>query len=484
MGTVFRARRVGEPHSGPLVAVKRVPVTGPPDLMVRLSREAKALAGLDHPNVVRILEVVPDGAGVAIVMEYLAGGSVADTLTRVGRLSPTEVARLAAEVADALGATHALGLVHCDVKPSNVLLGLAGQAKLGDFGLARWMASASMWGGAVLGTAEYLDPAVAEGGRPLARSDVYSLGVMCYEALTGRLPYLGATPLAVLRAADRGKPVPMTDLVPDLPLDLVSVVEAAMARRPERRPVAAAEMAAALRGTLGPPPATVGLDRAGGLGTAETAEGVSGSRLAEAGPHPRPLPPRRLEARHTVPEAPSNPGGRRHRAALLAVPALLVGLMVLLALTGPLSGASRRSSSGPRPAGDDPTSCPSAPVAAAQVGAKILSADVAGASCSATAAWSGNVLSLTQGRGSQPERFSLGQMGDQALLGRWGCQPRATPALYRPSTGEVFYFSGWARPGTPLASDRATRTGVLDGQAHTAMDASGCDQVVVDSGSP
>lgn len=527
MGLVFRARQVGAPDDAKWLAVKRVPVNGDTNLMARLSQEAKTLARLDHPNVVRIHEVVPDGAGMAIVMEYMIGGSVADALARMGRLTPGEVGLLAGEVADALAGAHALGLVHCDVKPSNVLLGAEGQAKLSDFGLARGMARASLWGGAVLGTAEYLDPAVAEGGTPGPLSDVYALGVMCYEAITGRLPYLGSTPLAVLRAADRGKPVPVVKVVPDVPVALAAAIEAAMARQPDRRPASAAEMAAAVRGALGSDAnvhrvptmgtSTIGTrpgstpDDGYGQGTGLVDDAGQGGRPDDGTPDPAwemdsasqlPTPgesgttkgdrtgPRPLRARTAVstrqcpPKTSSDHGGpRRHRTWAVALPAAVLAVGTVGALMawqryggGPHHHLTQVERPGAHPAG---ARCRAPGASPPPIGAKVLSAHLDPSGCAATAVWFGNVLSVDRPDGGPPARFALGQPGDDLVLGDWDCSARATLALYRPSTGEVFYFGGWATTGKPLLSQRVARTGVLYGQPRVEKRPAGCDLVTV-----
>ncbi|PZS20957.1 MAG: hypothetical protein DLM54_05145 [Acidimicrobiales bacterium] len=512
MGLVFRAHPVGASEGAKWVAVKRVPVNGDADLMAQLSHEAMTLARLDHPNVVRIHEVVPDGAGMAIVMEYVVGGSVADALRRTGRLTPGEVGLLAGEVADALAGAHGLGLVHCDVKPSNVLLGADGRAKLSDFGLARCMARASLWGGAVLGTAEYLDPAVAEGGAPGPRSDVYSLGVMCYEALTGRLPYLGATPLAVLRAADRGKPVPVVNVASDVPIALAAVIEAAMARHPDRRPASAAEMAAAVRGALGSGPAVHGTATIG-CRPGGTPSGPPGGGSPDPTPEahsPRQLPapgepgvtkgdqpgdqplrsgPRALLPRTGAVSEPRLPrilsadeASQRHRRWIVALAAAVLAVVAVVLLMGQhLHGSAHHKVTQTGHPGSHPARarCRPAGTPPLPADAQVLAAGPDSKGCATTAVWFHNILSLNRLAGDPPARFALGQPGDDPLLGDWDCSGRATPALYRPSTGEVFYFGGWAPTGKPLPSERVALTGVRFGRPVLERRPAGCDLVTV-----
>ena len=241
MGLVYRATRRMPP--GGVVAIKRVPVAADPELRQHLRAEAEILASLDHPHIMRVLELMDDDDGVAIVMPFAVGGSLADLLLQQGRLTPSAVVEIAVPTAEALSSAHGHGVLHCDVKPSNIVFTSDGEPLLTDFGLARWVARPSIWGQAVLGTAEYLDPEVAEGATPDERSDVYSLAVVCYECLTGRVPFTGPTPLAVLRSSSRGRATPVVDLVSDIPRSVSDLVAAGMARRRSRRPATAREFA-------------------------------------------------------------------------------------------------------------------------------------------------------------------------------------------------------------------------------------------------
>ena len=196
-GTVWRAH-----HRGPVtrvVALKRLRAGGSPAELTRMRREATVLTELDHPHIVRVLEVVHDGDGVALAMQFAPGGSLADLLAERGRLTPGQVVAGAAPVADALASAHRRGVLHGDVKPANVLFTSDGEALLTDFGVARTLGQVTS--DHISGTAEYLAPELLEGAQPDLRADVYSLGVLCYEALAGRPPYTGAVPLAVARAA-------------------------------------------------------------------------------------------------------------------------------------------------------------------------------------------------------------------------------------------------------------------------------------------
>ncbi|HTW98798.1 MAG TPA: serine/threonine-protein kinase, partial [Acidimicrobiales bacterium] len=168
----------------------------------RLRAEAQAASALDHPHVSKVFDWGQDGDGAYLVLEYLAGGSLRDLLDRGARLDHAQVARLGAQAARGLAYAHGRGLVHRDVKPANLMLDEDGSVRVADFGLARALAEAA-WTeplGAVLGTARYASPEQAE-GRPLDdRSDVYSLALVLYECLVGRVPFAADTTLSTLMA--------------------------------------------------------------------------------------------------------------------------------------------------------------------------------------------------------------------------------------------------------------------------------------------
>ncbi|HEX8804816.1 MAG TPA: serine/threonine-protein kinase, partial [Acidimicrobiales bacterium] len=181
-GTVWRARRPGPVAR--TVALKRLRAgSGAVDL-ARLHREATVLTELDHPHVVRVIEVLDDGDGIALAVQYAPGGSLADLLVERGRLAPGQLVAVAAPVADALASAHRRGVLHGDVKPANVLFTSDGEPLLTDFGVARTLGR--LTSDQISGTAEYLAPELLDGAPPDPRADVYALGVVCYEALAGR----------------------------------------------------------------------------------------------------------------------------------------------------------------------------------------------------------------------------------------------------------------------------------------------------------
>lgn len=189
MGAVWLAR---DEVLGRSVALKRVgfgPGGSEPDLD-RAEREARLAARLNHPHVVAVFDLVVEGADRWLVMEHVPGVTLAELVRRDGPLSPDQAAGLLSQVADALAAAHGAGIVHRDVKPSNILVTPEGQAKISDFGIARAQADASLTQtGLVTGSPAYLAPEVASGQLASQASDVWSLGATLFHALAGQPPY-------------------------------------------------------------------------------------------------------------------------------------------------------------------------------------------------------------------------------------------------------------------------------------------------------
>jgi serine/threonine-protein kinase len=215
------------------------------ELRARFQREARLAARLAHPNVVRIYDVGEDEDGRPfIAMEYVAGETLAELLARRGPLPPDEVAELGVQACHALAAAHGAGLVHRDVKPQNLLLRRDGVLKLGDFGVAFGLEGTRLtMAGTVLGTAAYLAPEQARGEEVTAAADVYGLGAVLYELLTGRPPRNPAT-IAELSTTDA---IPMPQ---DAPATLARIVMRCLADDPADRPASAAEVAVELAATL------------------------------------------------------------------------------------------------------------------------------------------------------------------------------------------------------------------------------------------
>jgi eukaryotic-like serine/threonine-protein kinase len=219
----------------------------------RFRREARTAAKLNHPNVVQIFDLVEAGeeTGDWIVMEYVQGRSLADLLKETSGLPLEAAVDLARQVAAGLAAAHALGLVHRDLKGENVMVTPAGQAKILDFGLAHSLASGKgerLTGpGVVVGTWRAMSPEQAEGGPADARSDLFSLGVLLYEMLAGRSPFLGETPFETVHNVTETPPEPLDRIRTDLPAGLVALVGSLLEKDPERRPASAAQVVEELR---------------------------------------------------------------------------------------------------------------------------------------------------------------------------------------------------------------------------------------------
>ena len=252
-GAVFRGF---DPDAGRLVALKVLHPTLTTDrsYLERFHREASLAASIDHPNVVRIFDVGEANGRHFIAMEFLPENLA--RLIESGGLSVERAASLAAQIADGLGAVHAVGIVHRDMKPQNVLVAPDGTAKVTDFGIARAESLSTMTAtGVMMGTPYYMSPEQARGERVDAWSDVYALGCVLYQMLTGEVPFQATTPLAVLRQHIEEQPEPVRRLRSDVPRALVAIVERAMKKDPAKRFANGAEMAKALRQAIpGLPP--------------------------------------------------------------------------------------------------------------------------------------------------------------------------------------------------------------------------------------
>jgi serine/threonine-protein kinase len=222
----------------------------------RFRREAQAAANLSHPNIVPVFDWGEDAGTYFIVMELVEGTSLAELLRGGQTQSPARAAQIGAQVAAALGYANKNGVVHRDVKPGNILLTPDGQAKVTDFGIAQAVSAHDHLAadGVVMGTATYFSPEQAEGAALDGRSDVYSLGVVLYEMLAGRPPFVGDSPVEVSRQhVHAATPLPRT-INPSIPGDLEAIVMQALAKSPAARYQSADELRAdLLRYTEGQP---------------------------------------------------------------------------------------------------------------------------------------------------------------------------------------------------------------------------------------
>jgi eukaryotic-like serine/threonine-protein kinase len=244
MGDVWRGT---DDVLGRTVAVKILlpALLDEPGFAERFRGEARTMATINHPGVVDVYDYGSDQQLAFLVMEYVEGDALSRTLSRVGRLTPARTMALVAQAADALQAAHANGIVHRDVKPGNLLVRPNGTLVLTDFGIARSALVGQLTvAGAVLGTASYISPEQAAGDVATAASDVYALGVVAYQCLSGHRPFDGSTPIEIAMKHVRETPRPLPG---DIPPAVRAIVERALAKDPNARWPSAAAMAAVAR---------------------------------------------------------------------------------------------------------------------------------------------------------------------------------------------------------------------------------------------
>lgn len=226
---------------------------GDDDFVARFKREAQAAGKLSHPNIVSMYDVGFDQGYHYIVMEYIEGETLKEYITRHERLSIDNAVKFTIAIAEGLEHAHAMGIVHCDIKPHNVLITKQGRIKVTDFGIARAMNAGTtmMYTNSIMGSAHYLSPEQASGKPVNGSTDIYSLGAVLYEMLTGRVPYEGETPISVALKHVRERLIPPTRYNPSIPTLLEAAVIKALAKRPEDRFSNITEMIAALRMSQG-----------------------------------------------------------------------------------------------------------------------------------------------------------------------------------------------------------------------------------------
>src|ERR1700746_314148 len=252
MGAVYKAR---DTELDRLVALKIIPpeLTTNPEILKRFKQELILARQVTHRNVIRIFDLGQAEGFKFITMEYLEGQDLRAVLREQGKLAPAEAAKIILQICRALEAAHGEGVVHRDLKPQNIMLDANGRAYVMDFGIAR---SAYLPGmtqtGALVGTPEYMSPEQAKGEKLDERSDLFSLGVIFYELVTGQSPFYSETPLATLWKRMKEKAKPLCELDPAIPKPLSDIVANAMEIEPADRFASAKEMAQHLELWLDP----------------------------------------------------------------------------------------------------------------------------------------------------------------------------------------------------------------------------------------
>jgi serine/threonine protein kinase len=263
MGAVYKAE---QPEMRRFVAIKILHsrYLSRADLVTRFKREARAMSHLSHPNTARVFLYgqLEDGA-CYFVMEYLEGRNLAQTVRREGPMDPTRAINVMVQACGALEEAHRVGIVHRDLKPENIFLtsqgGITDFPKVLDFGLAkvseRQMRPGSLiltQEGMVFGTPEFMSPEQARGEKLDGRSDIYSLGIILYELLTGKLPFEAGQPMEFIQKHIKEKPIPLSERTPDrmFPPGLDEVLMKSLEKKPEDRYASAADFATALKGVI------------------------------------------------------------------------------------------------------------------------------------------------------------------------------------------------------------------------------------------
>ena len=210
-----------------------------PIVVERFRREAQAVGNLSHPNIVTVYDVVENDGQQAVIMEYVEGMTLREVLDQKTRLSPSLTIHIGMAIASALDAAHASGIVHRDIKPGNILLTQTGRVMLADFGIAKAVnaTEADLTNqNIMMGTAKYLSPEQVR-GKPLdGRADIYSLGLVLYECLAGRVPFIGESDVETALARVQREPTNLLKKRPNLPPPLTNFIHLMLQRDPERRP--------------------------------------------------------------------------------------------------------------------------------------------------------------------------------------------------------------------------------------------------------
>jgi serine/threonine protein kinase len=452
-GTVYRAE---VPASGELVAFKRITVHTEEQQRVDLHNEAKALVSISHPSVLRLIEVVDTPEHLALVTEFLDGGSLRDVLRSHGPYSSSETVALLAPIAAALGEAHRKGLIHRDIKPSNILLRADGSTVLADFGLAIDDPTMSKTN-AALGSAAYLDPMVLDGAKPSVASDVYSLGVVAYELLRGTPPFTGESTLAVMRASDRGIFSPLSRFEHG---PLADEVERAFARRSDDRFDSATDLLRAWQRAIDPgtvqaltgkPPSQVlsasvisTLQNSVSMGSSATPAPISPPDRGAASTTSFSSASRPAALWDATPVTPTRKWGKMAgvAAGIVAVAALGAGVAI-----------KREQNSKQELSGIVPF--------------KVFCDSTRTAQCVESFTRTPDGISVKFSGDAESTRFAVGGRNDALRVSNFFCGTAETLALYRPTTGVIYYFREWPLPSAKTEV-RADATGIINAEVIVA----------------
>lgn len=206
----------------------------------KFHKEAEAAAKLSHPNIVNIYDVGEENGAHFIVMEYVPGDTLKSLIKEKKKIPLADAVHIAGEIAEALSAAHSKGIVHCDIKPQNILMMADGHAKIADFGIARAVTESTMtYSGNIVGSVHYFSPEQAKGTYITPKSDVYSLGILLYEMITGVLPFTGDTPVAIAMKHLHDAPAPLVNYDDTVPPVVEAIVMRAIEKDPNMRPTSA-----------------------------------------------------------------------------------------------------------------------------------------------------------------------------------------------------------------------------------------------------
>lgn len=247
MAIVYRAIDMRTGHN---VAIKvlRPEFNQDAEFVGRFQREAEAASKMTHHNIVNLLDVGMDGNNRYLVMEYVQGKTLKQLIQEKGRLNPIVAAQITIRILSALQHAHENGIIHRDIKPQNILVHSDGHIKVSDFGIARMANSSTLSkGDNVMGSVHYFSPEQASGHTADVTSDIYSVGVVLYEMLTGRVPFDGDSPVAIAMQHLHNEPTPIATLAPDVPPGIIHVCMMAMEKNPRHRYQSAVQMASELR---------------------------------------------------------------------------------------------------------------------------------------------------------------------------------------------------------------------------------------------